>query len=62
VVVVMVLCMNQIPFFIGKQKVVLFPKYRENGWESAASTLSRVDNFVFVYWVWIVSEHIYKII
>jgi hypothetical protein len=26
-------------FFIGKQKVVLFPKYRENGWESAASTL-----------------------
>jgi hypothetical protein len=27
-------------FFIGKQKVVLFPKYRENGWESAASALS----------------------
>jgi hypothetical protein len=26
-------------FFIGKQKVVLFPKYRENGWESAASAL-----------------------
>jgi hypothetical protein len=26
-------------FFIGKQKVVLFPKYRENGWEFAASTL-----------------------
>jgi hypothetical protein len=24
-------------FFIGKQKVVLFPKYRENGWESAAN-------------------------
>jgi hypothetical protein len=27
-------------FFIGKQKVVLFLKYRENGWESAASALS----------------------
>jgi hypothetical protein len=27
-------------FFIGKQKVVLFPKYRENGWESAASALN----------------------
>jgi hypothetical protein len=27
-------------FFIGKQKVVLFPKYRENGWESAASALT----------------------
>jgi hypothetical protein len=26
-------------FFLGKQKVVLFPKYRENGWESAASAL-----------------------
>jgi hypothetical protein len=26
-------------FFIGKQKIVLFPKYRENGWESAASAL-----------------------
>jgi hypothetical protein len=29
-------------FFIGKQKVVLFPKYRENGWESAASALRSV--------------------
>jgi hypothetical protein len=28
-------------FFIGKQKVVLFPKYRENGWESAASALKQ---------------------
>jgi hypothetical protein len=27
-------------FFTGKQKIVLFPKYRENGWESAASALS----------------------
>jgi hypothetical protein len=27
-------------FFIGKQKVILFPKYRENGWESAASALT----------------------
>jgi hypothetical protein len=27
-------------FFIGKQKVVLFPKYRKNGWESATSALS----------------------
>jgi len=26
-------------FFIGKQKVVFFSKYRDNGWESAASTL-----------------------
>jgi hypothetical protein len=26
-------------FFIEKQKVVLFPKYWENGWESAASAL-----------------------
>jgi hypothetical protein len=26
-------------FFLGKQKVVLFPKYKENGWE-AASALS----------------------
>jgi len=26
-------------FFLGKQKVVLFPKYRENGWEAAASAL-----------------------
>jgi hypothetical protein len=25
--------------FIGKQKVVLFPKYRENGRETAASAL-----------------------
>jgi hypothetical protein len=28
-------------FFLGKQKVVLFPKYRENGWETAASALKR---------------------
>jgi len=26
-------------FFLGKQKVVLFPKYRKNGWEAAASAL-----------------------
>jgi len=26
-------------FFTGKQKVVLFPKYKENGLESAASAL-----------------------
>jgi hypothetical protein len=26
-------------FFLGKQKVILFPKYRENGWETAASAL-----------------------
>jgi hypothetical protein len=26
-------------FFIGKQKVVLFHKYRENGWETDESTL-----------------------
>jgi hypothetical protein len=26
-------------FFIGKQKLVLFPKYRENGWKFAANAL-----------------------
>jgi hypothetical protein len=26
-------------FFIGKQKIILFPKHRKNGWESAASAL-----------------------
>jgi hypothetical protein len=26
-------------FFIGKQKVVLFLKYRENSWKSAASAM-----------------------
>jgi hypothetical protein len=26
-------------FFIGKQKIVLFPKYKKNGCESAASAL-----------------------
>jgi hypothetical protein len=31
--------MNHYSFFIGKQKVVLFPKHRENGRESAASAL-----------------------
>jgi len=36
-------------FFIGKQKVVLFPKYRENGWESAASALSIYDYYVFMF-------------
>jgi hypothetical protein len=29
-------------FFIGKQNVVLFPKFRENGWVSAASALTPV--------------------
>jgi len=29
-------------FFIGKQKIVLFPKYKENGWETAASALRRL--------------------
>jgi hypothetical protein len=29
-------------FFTGKQKVVLFPKYRENGWETNASALNHV--------------------
>jgi hypothetical protein len=33
-------------FFIGKQKVVLFPKYRENGWESAASALRQLCNLL----------------
>jgi hypothetical protein len=27
-------------FFIGNQKVVLFPKFRENGWKAAASALT----------------------
>jgi hypothetical protein len=34
-------------FFIGKQKVVLFPKYRENDWESAASAL-RPQVLIFI--------------
>jgi hypothetical protein len=33
-------------FFIEKQKVVLFPTYRKNGWESAASALSRAYNLL----------------
>jgi hypothetical protein len=33
-------------FFLGKQKVVLFPKYRENGWEAAASALSHVGRTI----------------
>jgi hypothetical protein len=33
-------------FFIGKQKVILFPKYRENGWETAASALTMFRKFV----------------
>jgi hypothetical protein len=32
-------------FFIGKQKVILFPKYMENGWESTASTLKGGGSF-----------------
>jgi hypothetical protein len=27
-------------FFIGKQKVVLFPKYRKNGWKTDGSALT----------------------
>jgi hypothetical protein len=27
-------------FFLEKQKVVLFPKYKKNGWEAAASALT----------------------
>jgi hypothetical protein len=34
-------------FFIGKQKVVLFPKYRENDWESAASALNIYLDFFY---------------
>jgi hypothetical protein len=30
-------------FFIGKQNVVLFPKFKENGWVSAASALRTGD-------------------
>ena len=26
-------------FFIGNQEVVLFPKYRKNGWEATTSAL-----------------------
>jgi hypothetical protein len=36
-------------FFIGKQKVVLFPKYRENGWKSAASALTLPVFFSFLF-------------
>jgi hypothetical protein len=30
-------------FFIRKQKVVLFPKYRENGWETDESALRGIS-------------------
>jgi hypothetical protein len=30
-------------FFIGKQKVVLFPKHRENGWESVVNALTKTS-------------------
>jgi hypothetical protein len=30
-------------FFLGKQKVVLFLKYRLNGWKAAASTLRQFN-------------------
>jgi hypothetical protein len=33
-------------FFIGKQKVVLFPKYRENGWEFIGSALKAPRSFM----------------
>lgn len=36
-------------FFIGKQKVVLFLKYRENGWKSAASALKEYATKPFIY-------------
>jgi len=35
-------------FFIGKQKIVLFPKYRESGWKSAANALMR-ENYTLPY-------------
>jgi hypothetical protein len=30
-------------FFIGKQKVILFPKFRENGWITAASAFRQLS-------------------
>jgi len=36
-------------FFLGKQKVVLFPKYKENGWEAAASALILCPWFITSY-------------
>jgi len=33
-------------FFIGKQKIVLFLKYKENDWKSAASALSRLNSYI----------------
>jgi hypothetical protein len=29
-------------FFIGNQKIVLFPKFRKNGWKAIASALIRL--------------------
>jgi hypothetical protein len=36
-------------FFIGKQKIVLFPKYRKNGWKSAASALTLILRSQFLH-------------
>jgi hypothetical protein len=36
-------------FFIEKQKVVLFLKYRKNGWESAASALRQWGSVWYDY-------------
>jgi hypothetical protein len=39
-------------FFIGKQKVVLFSKYRKNGWESAASAMASCRKLLVQFPVW----------
>jgi hypothetical protein len=33
-------------FFIGKQKVVLFPKNRKNGWKTDASALKEMSQYL----------------
>jgi hypothetical protein len=38
-------------FFIGKQKVVLFPKHRENGWEFAASALITLPLLLRIFFI-----------
>jgi hypothetical protein len=37
-------------FFIRKQKVILFPKFRENGWVSATSALISVLAIITTIW------------
>jgi hypothetical protein len=50
-------------FFIGKQKVVLFLKYRENSWESAASALRMNEcmfKIFFFFFLFIIKKNVQK--